>query len=42
MKNEKRDLSPEQREELIIVLKALFEKNMIRHEGLEWAELQSK
>ena len=35
-------LSPDQREELISVLKARFEKNMNRHEGLEWAELQAK
>jgi len=33
---------PEQREELIRVLKARFEKNMSRHKGLEWAKLQAK
>ena len=38
----KKELSPEQREELIRALKARFEKNMIRHKGLEWAKLQSK
>jgi len=38
----KKELSPEQREELLRVLKARFEKNMIRHKGLEWAKLQAK
>jgi hypothetical protein len=35
-------LSPEQRQELISVLKARFEKNMNRHYGLEWDKLQAK
>ena len=38
----KRQLSPKQREELLRVLKARFEKNMNRHQGLEWAEVQAK
>jgi hypothetical protein len=38
----KKKLSPEQREELLKALKARFEKNMIRHKGLEWAKLQAK
>jgi len=38
----KRELSPEQHEELLSVLKARFEKNMNRHEGLEWAKVQTK
>ena len=38
----KMDLSPEKREELLGVLKARFEKNMKRHEGLEWAKVQAK
>src|SRR6266849_2874152 len=38
----KRDLSPEQREELLGALKARFEKNRNRHEGLEWARVQAK
>lgn len=38
----KKELSPGQREELLRVLKARFEKNMNRHKGLEWAEVQSK
>jgi len=42
MKNEKKELSPEQREELLRALKARFEKNMNRHEGFEWAGVQAK
>jgi hypothetical protein len=36
------ELSAEQREELLKVLKARFEKNMNRHKGLEWATVQAK
>lgn len=39
--NEK-ELSPEQREELLRTLKARFEKNMNCHKGLEWAKVQAK
>ncbi|WP_019639332.1 DUF4256 domain-containing protein [Paenibacillus fonticola] len=42
MSNETRDLSPEQREELLRILKARFEKHMNRHEGLEWSKVQAK
>src|SRR3989440_5844789 len=38
----KKDLSPEQREELLGALKARFEKNMNRHKGLDWAKVQAK
>ena len=38
----KKDLSPEQRHELLRALKARFEKNMNRHKGLEWAQVQAK
>ncbi|MDQ1296486.1 MAG: hypothetical protein QG611_464 [Bacteroidota bacterium] len=38
----KKELSPEQREELFRVLKTRFEKNMNRHESLEWSQLQAK
>jgi len=34
--------SPEQREALLRALKARFEKNMNRHQGLEWAHVQAK
>ena len=39
--NSKKDLSPKQREELIKALKARFEKNMSRHEDLEWDKVQA-
>jgi Protein of unknown function (DUF4256) len=35
-------LSKKQREELLGVLKARFEKHMNRHKGLEWAKVQAK
>ena len=35
-------LSPEQREELLKTLKTRFEKNMDRHESLEWAKVKAK
>jgi hypothetical protein len=38
----KKELLPEQREELLRALKARFEKNMNRHKGLEWAKVQAK
>src|SRR6266480_3240097 len=38
----KKELPPEQREELLSALKARFEKNMNRHKGLEWAKVQAK
>jgi hypothetical protein len=39
MKNE---LSPAQQEELLSLLKARFEKNRSRHEGLDWEKVQAK
>jgi hypothetical protein len=41
-KNNKKELSQEQREELLRTLKARFEKNMNRHRDLEWAKVQAK
>lgn len=41
-KKNKKDLSPEQREELFAALKARFEKNRSRHKGLEWADVQTR
>ena len=35
-------LSKKQSEELLKALKARFEKNMNRHQGLEWANVQAK
>ena len=42
MNSNKKNLSPEQREQLLKTLKARFEKNMNRHKGLEWAKVQAK
>jgi hypothetical protein len=38
----KKELLPAQGEELLGTLKARFEKNMNRHKGLEWAQIQTK
>jgi hypothetical protein len=38
----KKSLSSQQREELLRTLKTRFEKNMNRHKGLEWAEVQAR
>jgi hypothetical protein len=38
----KKALSQEQSEELLAVLKARFEKNMNRHKGAEWANVQDR
>ncbi|HSG14696.1 MAG TPA: DUF4256 domain-containing protein [Anaerolineae bacterium] len=40
--NPNKELSPEQREELLGTLAARFEQNMNRHKGLEWASVQAK
>jgi hypothetical protein len=42
MKNNKKVLSPEQRKELLEELKAHFEKNMNRHQAVDWAKVQAK
>jgi hypothetical protein len=42
MNTNKKELSPEQREELLSVLKTRFEKNKSRHHGLEWVNVQAK
>lgn len=41
-KSNKKELSPEQREELLGILKKRFEKNMNRHKGLKWAAIEEK
>jgi hypothetical protein len=38
----KKELSQEQREELLRELKGRFEKNMNRHKGLEWSKVKAK
>lgn len=42
MSNNQKKLSPEQREELLKTLKVRFEKNMNRHEGLDWNNVQNR
>lgn len=37
-----KELSSEQREELVTLLKARFEKNRNRHESLEWEQVQAR
>ncbi|MBZ4415359.1 DUF4256 domain-containing protein [Myxococcus sp. RHSTA-1-4] len=37
-----KELSPEQREELLRTLKSRFEKNTNRHKGLEWTKVQAR
>ena len=39
---ERKKLSPEETEKLLKLLKTRFEKNMNRHEGIEWAKVQAK
>ena len=38
----RKDLSADHREEVLKILKARFEENMKRHEGLEWDKVQEK
>jgi hypothetical protein len=38
----KKKISSEEREELLKVLKARFDKNMKRHKGIDWAEVEEK
>jgi hypothetical protein len=40
--NNNKKLSPEQRKDLLNVLKLRFEKNMNRHKGLVWPAIQAK
>lgn len=42
MSKTKKELSSQQREELLKTLKARFEKNMNRHKGLDWTKVQAK
>ncbi len=42
MNSIKKELTQEQREELLVALKARFEKNMKRHKGLDWTKLKTK
>ncbi|CAN5357316.1 DUF4256 domain-containing protein [soil metagenome] len=42
MNSPTKEMSPDQREALLSVLKTRFEKNMNRHQGLDWANVQAK
>lgn len=42
MTKEKNELTTEQREDLLQILKARFENNMNRHQGLEWMKIEKK
>ena len=42
MSDEKKELSPKEREELLTKLKARFENNMNRHKGLTWEKVQAR
>jgi hypothetical protein len=42
VKSNRKDLSSEQREELLETLRTRFEENMNRHGGLAWAKVQAK
>ena len=42
MKSAKKELSSKQQEELLATLKARFEKNMARHEGVAWDKVQAR
>ncbi|WP_285009486.1 DUF4256 domain-containing protein [Pedobacter faecalis] len=42
MSNTEKKLPSERQEELLAILKERFEKNMSRHEGLKWADVQAK
>lgn len=42
MKNNKRELLPQQREDLIKTLKERFEKNRNRHRDIDWEKVQAK
>ncbi|MCC6147108.1 MAG: DUF4256 domain-containing protein [Anaerolineaceae bacterium] len=42
MHGNRKELSPEQREEILRTLQARFEENMSRHKGLDWAAVQAK
>ena len=42
MKYNKKELSPEQYEELLTTLEKRFKKNMARHKGIEWDKVKAK
>ena len=42
LSSKKKALSPEQRKDVLLAVKTRFEKNLNRHKGLEWANVQTK
>lgn len=38
----KKELTPQQQQELLGTLQTRFEKNMVRHAGLEWSKVQAR
>jgi len=42
MKSNKKELNPDQCKELLKILKDRFEKNMKRHKGIKWENVQTK
>ena len=38
----KRRLTEDEHDKILAILKARFEKNMNRHEGIEWEKIQNK
>ena len=42
MNNNKKQLTPQLQEELLIILKGRFEKHMNRHQGFQWSEIQAR
>ena len=42
VQNKKKMLSADQRKELLVTLRERFEKNMVRHERLEWPKIQAR
>jgi len=42
MKGAKTNLSPDQREQLLVTLQSRFEKNSARHQGLAWPQVQAR
>ena len=41
MRSKKRELTPEQHQELLSTLKTRFEENANRHKGIKWTEVQA-
>ena len=42
MNSHKKKLATKERDELLTILKARFEKNMNRHKGVDWSKVQAK